>query len=171
MGKALTSASNPGEPGDPWANTGGDQRQNAKSLQRGRVKGRGRGHTKTRPAHGAEFLQDEKTAGACGPLGRGGRREVREAHGAHAASGWDPAGPGAAQPAPLGTHRHQSRRCGTRTPARSHPRCPARVPRVPRYGPCRAWRGACPHSPPRGAPPAPWDSQPSLPDDLQPDVS
>lgn len=41
MGKALTSASNPGQPGQPWANTGGDQRQNAESLQRGRVKGGG----------------------------------------------------------------------------------------------------------------------------------
>lgn len=134
MGKALTSASNPGEPGDPWANTGGDQRQNAESLQRGRVKGGG-GDAKTRPAHGAEFLQDEKTAGACGPLGRGGRREVRGAHGAHAAGGR--AGPGrSGSPSPrtasLGTLQHHSRRCpGAGHRHGSIPRFSARIPRVP----------------------------------------
>lgn len=31
------------------------------------------GHKRTRPAHGDEFQQDEKTARACGPLGQGYR--------------------------------------------------------------------------------------------------
>lgn len=85
----------------------------------------GGGRTKTRPAHGAEFLQDEKTAGACGPLGRGGRREVRRAHAA------DPAGLGVPHPAPHLWAPTGTAAEGAREQARIHLRFSAGIPPVP----------------------------------------
>lgn len=177
MGKALTSASNPSEPSDRLGKHGAGGRSKAECRKSPKRESEGRGGadtkkkkpTKTRPAHGAEFLQDEKTSRACGPLGQGHRRGDTRSPRCGAAG--VRVGPGAPHPAPrllapTGTTGKGSRAGHTPGCRHRHASTLVILARQPASHQCRTalpgtgpppgspGKGGCPPSSPGGAHPA-----------------
>lgn len=166
MGKALTSASNPGEPGDPWANTGGDQRENSESLQRGRVKGGGGTQKPARPTEPNSCRMRKQPEPAVPSDGAAGGRCAEPTLRTRLA--WECLTPHRISGHPLAPQ--------PKVPGSGHGSISAFQPashqcRAAGTEPCLAWRGGCPPTPLEGLPQPPGALSPPSPMIYSQDVS